>query len=404
MLDKIFDKPICDNCLGRLRAQLLTGYSNDERGKVIRDFIASSIDGKTFDIKNIDKSNFSGYKFRNMKLKSKTKKCYYCDDFFKNIDKFVKKVGEKLKKYEFNTLLVGTVLSNELIKKEEELWHKGGIEFCEPIKVEINREVGKRLGEKLNKEADLRNPDIAILLNLEKNKIKLGVRSLYVFGYYQKLKGGFPQCKWGTPKKYKTSIEEIIGIPLLKMAKGKDHKFHGAGREDIDATCTGWRPFVIEIVNPLKRKVDLKLLFKKINKSKKVHVKGLKFSNTKTTVKIKTMTPDKTYRALVKLSKKIKKKDLKRLSKLKGVITQKTPNRVKHRRANLTRKRRVKSIKVKYKNSKTIEIIVKGTSGLYIKELISGDEGRTKPNVSDILGVKAKCKKLDVIEIQKRKI
>ncbi len=38
--------------------------------------------------------------------------------------------------------------------------------------------------------------------------------------------------------------------------------------------------------------------------------------------------------------------------------------------------------------------------GLYVKELVSGDEGRTKPNLAENLGVKAKIAELDVIKIE----
>jgi tRNA pseudouridine synthase 10 len=67
----------------------------------------------------------------------------------------------------------------------------------------------------------------------------------------------------------------------------------------------------------------------------------------------------------------------------------------------LSRKREVLSISWKRKGPKKIELIVKGSAGLYIKELVSGDNGRTKPSVSEILGVPAKVKELDVIRIGK---
>jgi len=37
--------------------------------------------------------------------------------------------------------------------------------------------------------------------------------------------------------------------------------------------------------------------------------------------------------------------------------------------------------------------------GLYIKELISGDDGRTKPSISEILNTPAECIELDVLEV-----
>jgi tRNA pseudouridine synthase 10 len=120
--------------------------------------------------------------------------------------------------------------------------------------------------------------------------------------------------------------------------------------------------------------------------------------------KLKEAAPDKSYRAIVALDKPIKKAELKSLLKLVGTIHQRTPERVLHRRAELMRKREVKKLKWKYINGKKFELDVTGSSGLYIKELISSDNGRTKPSVSELLGRKAVCKALDVIDIAQIKI
>ena len=44
--------------------------------------------------------------------------------------------------------------------------------------------------------------------------------------------------------------------PILKIAKSEKSSFHGLGREDIDARCLDYRPFVIEIEKPIKRKIN----------------------------------------------------------------------------------------------------------------------------------------------------
>jgi tRNA pseudouridine synthase 10 len=38
--------------------------------------------------------------------------------------------------------------------------------------------------------------------------------------------------------------------------------------------------------------------------------------------------------------------------------------------------------------------------GLYVKELVSGDEGRTSPSLTGILGVRALVEELDVIDVK----
>lgn len=403
IVKKIFKEPVCNSCAGRQFAQLLSGYSNAERGKVLRTALAMKIDSgeKT----ECDMNNFFEYKFRfNKDLAGKQLKkqeCSVCNGFFENIDKFASRVAKRLEKYEFNTFLIGTQLSHELLNREEEMWEKIGIDFCEPLRAEINREIGKRIESILHKKAELKNPDIAVLLDLENNRIKLQVNPLYIFGYYQKLVRGIPQCRWGTPRKYKTSVEQIIGKPLLAATKGKDHKLHGAGREDISARCLAWRPFVIEIEKPLRRRVDLKKIERKVSGS--IRVKGLRLSDSYTVKKIKEAKPDKTYKVVVKLNKPVEKAKLKKLKSLVGIINQRTPQRVLHRRSDLLRKREVKAVKWRQINKKIIELTIKASAGLYVKELVSGDNGRTKPSVAELLGCETVCKDLDVVGIGKIK-
>ena len=44
-------------------------------------------------------------------------------------------------------------------------------------------------------------------------------------------------------------------------------------------------------------------------------------------------------------------------------------------------------------------IEIEAEAGLYIKELVSGDEGRTKSSLSELLGVESKVEKLDVLDV-----
>jgi tRNA pseudouridine synthase 10 len=387
----LLEHPLCDHCLGRQFAQLLCGYTNDERGRIIRSFVAFNIDRT--EVPKLELSNFSSFKFHNLDFTHEPKKsCAVCNDFFISINKWADRALTKSKNYEFRTFLVGTKLSTYLATKEEWLWELHGIDFVEPIKAEINREVGKLIEKKTNVAANLKNPDINFILNIEKNEVALEVNPIFFYGEYQKLKRGIPQTKWPSGK-YKTSVEQIIAKPFMKITRGKEHKLHGLGREDIDARCLAWRPFVLEILKPKKRSIVLKPL-----KSGPVRTRKLKFSNIEEVRKIKESKAQKTYRALVECDG-IEKKELEKLQQLVGVIDQNTPKRVMHRRADKLRKRKVISLNAKYKNKKLFYLTVRTESGTYIKELISGDDGRTSPSVSLILGKKCVCRELDVINI-----
>jgi len=362
-------RKMCNNCLGRQLAHVSTGMTNRERGVIVRELLKATEPGK----------------------------CSVCNGAFKKLDKLADKIVKQLKGLEFSSFLVGSV-SRELVQKEEELWEEVGIEYCEPIKSEVNREVGKLLEKSLKKQFS-KKPDVLVMLDLDKGTVSLSVSALFIRGSYKKLVRGIPQTKWST---YATTVEDIVAKPFMKETGATGHAFHGCGREDIDARCLDWRLFVLELKEPRKRKLSLRSLQAKVNKSKKVQVSGLKLSEKKEVVKIKAMRPDKTYRVTVKFKEKVSRGDLTSLKKLVGIINQKTPSRVLHRRADLMRKRKVKSVKGRLTTPKTAVLDIRGEAGLYIKELVTGDNERTQPSVARIVGP-VEVKDLDVIKIHKNK-
>lgn len=402
---------VCDHCLGRQFGQLLSGYTHKERGAAIRTALAMGAEISEVPFQE----NFKGIRFRILKApkSDEIKPCWVCGDIFEKTGDIVKRAIDELKGVEFNTFHIGVTLSKKLHDNEEKLWEAAGIDYCESIKTEIGRECGKLLSRELKKEVDLKNPDIVLLLNLEKNAIELTLNPIFFIGKYKKLakipqttwycprcRGvGCDNCKW-TGRLAKTSVQEIVAEPFLKATKGTGTRFHGAGREDADVLCLDWREFVIEILEPRIRKIDLKKIKLKASDAKKVQIFGLKIASREEIVRVKEKKAHKTYKITVSLDAPVDSKALKELGKLKTTISQRTPERVVQRRADIVRRRKVLSIKAKLINSKTIELEVETEAGLYVKELVTGDDGRTKPSVSGILGVRASVKELNVIGIE----
>jgi tRNA pseudouridine synthase 10 len=191
----------------------------------------------------------------------------------------------------------------------------------------------------------------------------------------------------------------------LEAAEGEKTSFHASGREDIDARMLGTgRPFVIEISKPKKRFLDLKKLEVAVNTNAegKVEVSSFRFTNKDVVRRLKKgESAQKEYRVLIEFENAVSEKDLHLLEeKLSGTsIKQQTPLRVLHRRADLTRERYIYEVKVKKVSLKRAEMKIRCQGGLYVKELVSGDEGRTVPNVSELLGNRAKPLKLDVLNV-----
>ncbi len=386
---------ICNHCLGRKFSDIIPGQGNVMRGNYLREKLNDNL--------NFDDNE-----------------CSICKGVFNKIDAASVRAKEKLEymDVEYHSFLIGTKIDKEILSCDEELSEKLGIDV-ENIKKELNRELGLILEDSLNVEVDFENPEIIINVNYkpETPTIYLMFNPIFIEGRYRKLVRNIPQTKWPcgkckgkgceecdfTGKQYPETVEEFISEPALKMCRGRDAKFHGAGREDINVRMLGnGRPFVLELRSPKTRTINLKELESVVNSSSdgKVEILDLKYTHRKRKGEIKVSSPDtyKVYRAEVELDEDIMLEDLDKLNSL-DIIKQRTPNRVSHRRADKIRERKVFNIKSEFINPRHIVLTIKGQGGLYIKELISSDEGRSNPSVSSVLGVAALCTQLDVIEV-----
>jgi len=283
----------------------------------------------------------------------------------------------------------------------------------------FSREIGKRIAEATGKATDYKKPDVVVLLNPFEEQVKVQVNPIYIAGRYRKLVRGIPQSRWlcsncrgkgcdhcnWTGKMYPESVEEIIGEPVRQQTMGEDIALHGAGREDIDARMLGTgRPFVIEVKKPKKRFLNLRKLTKTINERAqgKVKVSSMHFASKDMVRRLKkTETAEKVYRAVVEFDKAVLDKELAQIEKrlVNAVVQQQTPRRVLHRRADLVREKHIYEAKVKRLTPNRIELRLKCQGGLYIKELITGDEGRTTPNIAEIVGAQATPIELDVLSV-----
>ncbi|MFB6217472.1 MAG: tRNA pseudouridine(54/55) synthase Pus10, partial [Candidatus Aenigmatarchaeota archaeon] len=154
-------------------------------------------------------------------------------------------------------------------------------------------------------------------------------------------------------------------------------------------------------LEPKRRDLDLEDIKEQVNRSEEVKIRDLREVPRDKIETLKEWQPDKTYRATVKFEEGVPE-DLEKLKELEGTVEQRTPSRVEHRRSDRIRKRKVKSVEWEKKNENTIELEVRAEAGTYIKELISGDSGRTEPSVTSLFGNEAECTELDVVKIHDR--
>lgn len=399
--------PLCDACLGRVFADKSFGLTNAERGRSLR--VAAALDAdEPFD--PVD-----------------TEDCWVCEGLCAQFDDWAERCAESVDDIEFGTYQVGT-RAPPLVEENELLLREGaGLpeDAGELFKSEFNREVGKRVGRLTDTAVDFERPDVQFTLDLEADSIDTRVHSAFVYGRYRKLERDIPQTEWpcrecdgsgyqgkqpcdycgGSGYLYDESVEQLTAPVVLDVMDGVEALFHGAGREDVDALMLGTgRPFVIEVKEPRRRIVDAEQLEGDINAfaEGKVEVEGLRLATYDMVERVKELDANKTYRAEVEFGDDVTEDALaEALAELDGAtIEQYTPHRVDHRRASLTRTRDVYSASGELHDARHATVDIHGAGGLYIKELVSGDEGRTNPSLAGILGVDAVVTALDVVAVE----
>jgi tRNA pseudouridine synthase 10 len=385
--------PICDECLGRPFARVGHGLANAERGHAMRTILS---DG------------------------GKAGVCWVCGGLFDQAGAWADRAVRAVAELEFDTYLFGVRLTPRLGEMEAFFGNRFPGDQGESLKHAFNRVVGKafeaRLGRPVTVEFD--HPDVSVVIDPASNELHVHVGSLYAYGRYRKLVRGIPQTKWPcrrcrgrgcascgfTGKQYPESVEEWIATPLVEAAEAEGAHLHGAGREDIDARMLGdGRPFVLELVAPRRRTLDLESLGGEVNDKAngRVEISPLRLVDRATVALLKERAATKRYRALIAFDELIDPRRFESaLSALCGMIEQRTPRRVSHRRADRVRRRRLLSTLGEIVAPRRAVIEFEGEGGLYIKELVSGDGGRTNPSLSGLLGVEAAVTELDVLEVR----
>jgi tRNA pseudouridine synthase 10 len=386
---------ICDFCTGRLIHDIKLDYiSYSKIGKKIKEI---------YQIKNDISSE----------------DCELCEGISNEIFFFKSLIIASLKHYEFSSFIIGFHIDSDIQKKENEILSIFNDKRGEPLKNFLKRTIGLLIETEINIPVLFENADIMIIVNTMFNTVNLQIKPLYIYGRYNKLKRGIPQSKWYcrscrgvgcrdcnyTGTLFKQSVEELIAQLFLKYTKGSNESFHGSGREDLDVRMLGnGRPFIIEINDPKKRTIDLEKIEKEVNSKYKniINISKLRFSNKNEIKQIKEKKFAKLYKISFEGIKPFKREKLKKVaSTLRGAIIQQfTPMRVAQRRANKVRERQIYDCSVVSVKKNRAIFRIESESGTYIKELVTGDNGRTKPNISELIGQPCKVITLDVLEIK----
>jgi tRNA pseudouridine synthase 10 len=312
--------------------------------------------------------------------------------------------------WEFRTYLVGT-------RPPAGLEGSAADEFRRAA----NRTLGTLLAQawEMKRLPEFTRPEAHVFARVSSGSVEVVVAPLTVYGRYRKNSRALaqtpfhcPLCRGrgcgncgGTGRMVPGSVAELL-VPLLVDASGAEAGvFKGCGREDADVRMLGsGRPFVATLSRPRRRSLD----FDGIRARADADAKGeaefpvLYAVANADGEAVPATHPPKSYEARVEVEGGATPEDCARLAAaLAGVpIAQRTPRRVARRRADLVRTRSVLGAEARLLDDGALSLRLRAEAGTYIKELISGDEGRTVPSASSILGRPCRCAALDVLEIE----
>jgi len=284
----------CNHCLGRVGGKKRFGQSNYESGVEIRASVVET-DSTMSEAREINPL------------------CPLCENLFEEAPLLAELIKEAIGERECSRLQIGARIPKDQTEAEDHLRKRFGAGGSAPLKSSLVEEVARQLNELgAGQNLVIDKPEILALIDVLTLTVELDIRSHYFYGRYRKLERGIPQTKWPcrsckgrgcercdyTGLQYKSSVQGLIGDPLLELFGSKEHAFHGMGREDIDVRCMGrGRPFVMEMKKPVKRDIDPNIIMEAINSSANgsIEVSDIRPSNRSEVVRVKDTPAEKSY-------------------------------------------------------------------------------------------------------------
>ena len=284
----------CNSCLGRLGGKRSYQQTNEASGQQIRDSIS---EGNP----------------RLIAIREEIPLCPFCENLFEEVDLLTDVIADSLEGYDIEKLQIGARFPKDQIEHEEGIrkqYAAGGSDALKPSLVgAISTMLSERLpGVKIVND----KPDILALIDVLTLTVTLDVRSAYIYGRYKKHERGIPQTRWPcrackgrgcakcnfTGQQYPSSVQDLIGNPIIEFFEGREHAFHGMGREDIDVRCLGrGRPFVLEVKEPKRWDIDYETAMKIINEQAggSIEITDVRRSNRSEVVRVKDTPAEKSY-------------------------------------------------------------------------------------------------------------
>jgi|TARA_B100001741_G_scaffold103079_1_gene84864 tRNA pseudouridine synthase 10 len=290
----------CDFCLGRLGGKKRYEQTIEDSGVEIRQSVVKA---------NSHLAN----------IREEIPLCPFCENLFEETELLADIIYDSIKPYEIKRLQIGTRFPKDQIEAEDIERKRYAATGSDGLKTGLVAEIVRNLNQRLEGTKIVNEkPHVLALIDVLTLTVELDIRAHYIYGRYRKLERGIPQTRWPcrackgrgcekcnyTGLQYESSVQDLIGNPILEVLDAHEHSFHGMGREDIDVRCMGrGRPFVIELKEPKLRSCDYQQLENLINEKAAgaIEVSDLRNSNRSEVVRIKDTPAEKSYTIRFKL-------------------------------------------------------------------------------------------------------
>ena len=290
----------CDFCLGRLGGKKRYDQTIEDSGIEIRQSVVEA---------NSHLAN----------IREEIPLCPFCENLFEETELLADIIYDAIEPYEIKRLQIGTRFPKDQIEAEDTERKRYAASGSDGLKTGLVAEIARNLNQRLEGVKLVNEkPHVLALIDVLTLTVELDVRAHYIYGRYRKLERGIPQTRWpcrackgrgcekcnNTGLQYESSVQDLIGNPILEVLDASEHSFHGMGREDIDVRCMGrGRPFVIELKEPKLRSCDYQKLENLINEKAAgaIEVSDLRSSNRSEVVRIKDTPAEKSYTIRFKL-------------------------------------------------------------------------------------------------------
>lgn len=322
--------------------------------------------------------------------------CFICLGLVRSMDVIVAKTVKEARQYEFGTFAIGLTMPEGVQEREDELRSTMRLKGRETIKVQLSSLIATEVSRIIRKRVYKARPDLTLIADLSTIQVKVFSRPLFFYGRYTKPMGVAQRREWCPACRGKGCERcKLTGFDPLPSVEGSVRRrlsdcgsdsmtFTWIGSEDRESeVLPPGRPFVVEIKNPVKRKLPKRFAVR--FKGGQVRVNGGRILPSKP-----RRLPSFRFRTRIfaRTSTPVKEDSLKELrSRFKDATVR------FNRPYDKPTLKKVHRVNAKVKG-RSLVIDAELDGGLPVKRFVSGD--LVSPSVSEVLKTEVSCRKFDI--------